>query len=346
MFNRFTSRILRIFEVCISLKEVTMNLNSTTPAQVNRRDFLKFASLMAAVLALPKDYARIISSAMATGTRLPVIWLAFQDCTADSMSFIKAAQRADPLQNGVTDPSIVDLVLDVLSVDYHETLMAPSGAQSELSLNSTLQNYPGQFVAVVEGSIPIANNGVYCTIRGRTALSIAQQVLPQARAVIALGTCAFDGGLPGALPNPTGATGVSSAIPGLTNFVALPGCPANVVNLAATIVYLLTFNTLPDRDGSGRPYFAYGKEIHEECERQHFYEAEQFVRAWGDAGHRQGWCLFQMGCRGPETKHNCPTVKWNSGTCWPVAAGHGCIGCVSPKFWDNNAPFYVPLIDD
>ena len=41
----------------------------------------------------------------------------------------------------------------------------------------------------------------------------------------------------------------------------------NVVNLTATIVHYLTFQELPPRDRLGRPYFAYGKEIHEECER-------------------------------------------------------------------------------
>jgi hydrogenase small subunit len=246
----------------------------------------------------------------------------------------------------LTDPSLIDLLLDTISVNYHETLMAPAGAMSEKSLNDTLQNYAGQYLAIVEGAIPTANNGVYCTIRGRTALSIAQQVLPGARAVIALGSCAWDGGLPAATPNLTGAVGVQSAVPGLANFVALPGCPSNVVNLAATIVHLLAFNELPSRESDGRPYFAYGQEIHEHCERHDFYEEEQFVQAWGDQGHRNGWCLFQMGCKGPETNSNCPTVKWNDGTCWPIGAGHGCVGCTSPHFWDQMTPFYQPLPDD
>lgn len=211
-------------------------------AQVGRRDFLKFCGLMAATLALPKGYTRLIANALAAPARLPVVWLEFQGCTGDTESFIRAGQRPDPLQNGVTDPAIRELLLDILSVDYHETLMVPSGAQTELSLNNALQNYPGQYVAVVEGSIPTANNGVYCTIRGRTALSIAQQVLPNARAVIGLGSCAYDGGLAAAKPNPTGAVGVQGAVPGLQKFVALPGCPSNVVNLVATIVYLLTFS--------------------------------------------------------------------------------------------------------
>lgn len=323
------------------------NFEDVVPHQgVSRRAFLKMCSLVAVTLALPMRYANTIARALAAGQRLPVVWLEFQDCTGDSESFIKAAQRSDPYDPSLTDPSIIDLLLDHISLEYHETLMAPAGAQAEASLNDVLEKYSGQFVAIVEGSIPTAENGIYCTIHGQTALSIAQQVLPEARAVIAVGACAWDGGLAAAAPNPTGAVGVSQAVPGLTNLVALPGCPANVVNMAATLVHLLTFNELPAHDSSGRPYFAYGEEIHEECERHDFYEEERFVLAWGDEGHRNGWCLFKMGCKGPETDSNCPTVKWNDGTCWPIAAGHGCIGCAAPHFWDQLPPVYTELPDD
>jgi hydrogenase small subunit len=329
-------------EVIIVSQEIK-TAASSGKTQINRRDFLKFCGLMAVALALPKSYAQTIAQALAATKRLPIIWLEFQDCTGDSESFIRASQCLDPVQTGVTDPGVVDLILSYLSVDYHETLMAPTGAQTELSLNDTLNNYPGQYVAIVEGSIPTAQNGVYCTIRGRTALSIAQQVLPNAKAVIALGSCAADGGLAAAAPNPTGAVGVAQAVPGLQKFIALPGCPANVTNLVATIVHLLTFNDLPPRDASGRPYFAYGAEIHDHCERRPFYDNGQFVLAWGDAGHRQGWCLSKMGCKGPVTEHNCPLVKWNGATSRCVASGHGCIGCASPHFWDTQSPFYKAL---
>jgi hydrogenase small subunit len=245
----------------------------------------------------------------------------------------------------VDDPGIVDLLLDVLSVDYHETLMTPAGLMAEKSRRDTLEKHPGAYIAIVEGAIPMGRNGAYCTIGGRSALDIVQEVCSQARATVALGTCAWDGGLAAARPNPTNAVGVGAAVPGLTNLVSLPGCPANVVNLVATIVYLITYDQLPPLD-NGVPRFAYSEEIHEECERHDFYENDQFVRAWGDEGHRQGWCLKLMGCKGPETDSNCPSVRWNGGTCWPVAAGHGCVGCASPHFWDQMTPFYVSDSDD
>jgi len=311
--------------------------------KISRRDFLRFCAGMAATLSLPASAIRTISQALAASTRLPVIWLEFQDCTGDSESFTRAYQHTDPIVSGAIDPSITNLLLDVISVDYHETLMAPSGTMAEKSRQDTVQNFAGQYLCVVEGSIPTGDGGVYCCIGGRTALSIVQEVTSQARATIALGTCAWDGGLAGAAPNPTGAVGVRQAVPAATNLLVLPGCPANVVNLVASIVYLLTYNTWPSHDSNGLPSFAYGEDIHDECPREDHYEEGRFVLAWGDEGHRNGWCLFKMGCRGPETRSNCPRVKWNEGVCWPIQAGHGCVGCTTSHFWDQMSPFYIPL---
>jgi hydrogenase small subunit len=302
---------------------------------VSRRQFLKFCGVMTATLALPAHYTGRVAKALLTAPRPPVVWLEFQDCTGDTESFLRTSQ-----------PGVDELLLELLSLDYHETIMVPAGRMSEKSLNDTMTNFGGQYICVVEGSIPTQAGGIHCMIRGRTALSIVQEVCSQALATIAIGTCAWDGGLAAAAPNPTGAVGVKDAVPGLRTLINLPGCPANVVNLTATIVHFLTYSEWPTTDDSGRPHFAYDEEIHEECERRRHYEAEQFVRAWGDEGHKRGWCLFQMGCKGPETHHNCPTVKWNDGTCWPVGAGHGCVGCAEGRFWDRMSPFYVPLADD
>ncbi len=302
---------------------------------ITRRQFLKFCGLMATTLALPARYAARIAQALNTAPRPPLVWLEFQDCTGDTESFLRASQ-----------PSVDDLLLEVLSLNYHETIMVPAGRMSEKSLNDTVRDFRNQYICVVEGSIPTRDGGIYCTIRGRTALSIAQEVCSNALATIAVGTCAWEGGLAAAAPNPTGAVGVKDAIPGLRNLINLPGCPANVANLTATIVHFLTFNEWPETDRLGRPRFAYGEEIHEHCERHEHYEREEFVLEWGDQRHRQGWCLFQMGCKGPETHHNCPSVKWNDGTSWPVGAGHGCLGCSEQRFWDRLSPFYIPLEDD
>ena len=322
-------------------------LENLETKKVSRRDFIKFCGLMAGVLALPISYREVIAQALsAATTRLPVVWIEFQGCTGDTESFSRAISRPDPIQAGKTDPGILDLLLDFISLEFTETLMAPSGFAAEKSLDDTISKYKGNYICVIEGAIPTGSNGIFCTMGGKTALSIAQNAITNAKAVVAMGSCAYNGGLPAAAPNPTGAKGVAGAFPSAPNLLALPGCPANVVNLVAALVYFLTFQRWPDRDTKNRPYFAYGSEIHENCERNHFFEADQFVQSWGDAGHRAGWCLFKMGCKGPATAHNCYKVLWNDGTSWPIGSGHGCVGCAADVFWDRAGGFYTPLPDD
>lgn len=302
---------------------------------ISRRKFLSFCGFIAAAMAMPAAHKMRIAEALAAAQRLPVVWLAFQDCTADTESFLRSG-----------NPTVSSILLDLISLDYHETLMAASGKQAEQSLQDTVSRFPGQYVAVVEGAIPTGAGGYYCTVGGRSALGIAREVCGSALATIAVGACAWDGGWPGAVPNPTQAVGVKDAVPGIRNFIALPGCPMNIVNFTATLVHYFTYGAWPETDALGQPLFAYGDKIHGKCERKEHYDDKEFVLEWGDQGHRDGWCLYRMGCRGPKTKSNCPKVKWNDGVNWPIGAGHGCIGCTNPRFWDAMSPFYTPLPGD
>ena len=326
---------------------------------VSRRGFLKFCALMTATLALPAAegprIARALGlsditasdlkvlgasgapqiarqSAVAAATRPPLVWLEFQGCTGDTESFLHAF-----------NPSVSQILLETLSVNYHETLMVPSGKLATKGLEDTIAQYPGQYLVVVEGSIPHGLNSPYCVIGGRSAEQIVTEACSKAAAVITTGTCSSWGGIAAATPNPTNAAGVKQLLPGLKNHLSLPGCPMNVVNLTATIVYYLTYGKLPDLDDQDRPLFAYGDLIHDTCPRREHYDKREFVEAWGDEHHQAGWCLFKMGCRGPETKSNCAIVKWNEGTNWPIGAGHGCIGCTGANFWDAETPFYQHL---
>ena len=83
---------------------------------ITRRDFMKFCGVMAGALALPKSTADLIARALKSPKRLPVIWLELQDCAGCSEAFLRTPT-----------PTVGELVLDVLSVDYHETIMAASG---------------------------------------------------------------------------------------------------------------------------------------------------------------------------------------------------------------------------
>jgi hydrogenase small subunit len=294
---------------------------------ISRRDFMKFCAVMAGTLALPASFAPKIARALEAAKRPAVVWLELQDCAGCTESLLRANR-----------PTVAEIVLDTLSLNYHETIMAPSGKRAEKSLTDTVAE--GGYLTIVEGAIPIGDDGIYCCIGGRTALDIVREVAGRSAAVITVGACAFYGGWPATTPNPTGAKGVKDVVSGVP-ILNLPGCPFNVDNLTATVVHYLTFGSLPAVDDLGRPLFAYGRRIHDNCERRGHFDAGEFVQAWGDEGHRNGWCLYQMGCKGPVAFHNCPTLRWNEGTSWPVGAGHGCIACAAPDFWEP--PVYQPV---
>jgi len=252
----------------------------TTESQggVSRRDFLKFCSLMTGVLALPRSYMRVIENALETKQRLPVIWLEMQDCAGCTEALLRATQ-----------PTVGQLVLDVLSVDYHETIMAASGNLAEEAKQATID--AGGYLLVVEGSIPVGDGEFYCTIGGKSSLQLLNEAAANAEAVVAVGNCAAFGGWPYATPNPTNASFVSEIIKDKP-VMNLPGCPYNPVNLTAAVVHFLTFGELPAMDDLHRPLFAYGALIHDNCPRRGHFDAGEFVVAWGDEGHKKGWCLY------------------------------------------------------
>ncbi|NPV09569.1 MAG: hydrogenase small subunit [Anaerolineae bacterium] len=300
---------------------------------VSRRDFLRFCTAMAAALALPSESAAQIAETLSAAERLPVVWLHGQECTGDDESVLRAS-----------DPDISDILLNVISMEYMGTIMADAGHHAEARLEAALERYAGRYLVVQEGSVPTGANAYYCTVAGRTSEQILRQTAANAAGIICTGACASWGGWPASRPNPTGARPVYQIISDKP-IINLTGCPHNGQVFAATIVHYLTFGRFPDTDALGRPLFAHGKRIHDNCERRAHFDAGQFVENWGDEGHRNGWCLYKMGCKGPQAFYNCPVIRWNDGTSWPVMSGHGCIACASFNFWDDMTPFYRRLPD-
>ncbi|MEJ2543152.1 MAG: hydrogenase small subunit [Calditrichaceae bacterium] len=284
---------------------------------VSRRDFLKFCTAMTASMGLPLGMANLVAQTIQNPQRPPVIWLHFQECTGCTESLLRA-----------THPTIESLVLDIISVDYSETLMVAAGHQAEEAMKKSMEANEGKFILVVEGSVPTKDNGIYCMIGGRTALDILNDVAPKAGAVVAIGSCASWGGVQSSDPNPTGAKGIHEVITDIP-VINLPGCPASPYNLLSTVIYYLTLGKLPELDKKNRPLFCYGRLVHENCERRPHFDAGRFVNEFGDYGHRNGWCLYKIGCKGPETHANCPIQLYGDvgSDAWPVGTGHPCFGC-------------------
>lgn len=300
---------------------------------VSRRDFLAWCAEMTAILGLSSAVTPRVAEALTVQKRPTVIWLQLQECTGCVESVLRSEA-----------PTIGDLVLDVVSLDYQHTLMAAAGHQAEAALQKSMQANHGQYLLVVTGSVPLNDGGIYLTIGGRTAKEILEEAGRGAKAVIAVGACAHWGSVQAAKPNPTGAVGVSEVLKGRP-VVNIAGCPPIADVVTATVVHYLTFGRLPATDYDGRPLFAYGARIHDQCNRRANFDAGQFVERFDDDAARKGWCLYHVGCKGPETFSPCPIFLWNDKTSWPIGAGHPCLGCTERHFWDTMTPFYGRLPD-
>ena len=283
---------------------------------ISRRSFMQLCAAMAATMGLPTGADAAIAAAVAGKKRPSVIWLHFQECTGCTESLLRAEH-----------PTLEKLILDVISLDYHETLFAAAGHQAEAARRAAMKANKGKYLLVVEGAIPTKNNGIYCKIGGQTAMDMLKECAADAAAVVAIGSCSSWGGMPSTPPNPTGASSAGEVLGKV--IPNIPGCPPNPYNFLSTVVHFLTFGKLPDVDHLGRPKFAYSRLIHENCERRAHFDAGRFAMEFGDAGHRQGYCLYKLGCKGPETYANCPSILFGDvgNASWPVGTGHPCIGC-------------------
>lgn len=303
-----------------------------TSQGVSRRDFIKWTSLTTAMLMLPPIFKPLVARAAEQFSRLPVIWLHFAECTGCSEAFLRTSY-----------PNVDSILLDTISLEYHETLMAAAGHQAEQNLEKALTDFNGKFICVIEGALPRGLDGKYLTLgpKGKTGIALAKEVTSKAAAVICIGSCSSFGNVQAAKPNPTDAAGIGEAL-GIKT-VNIAGCPPNPANFVGTVLHYLMFGGLPALDSLGRPVWAYGTRIHDYCERRPHYDAAEYVEEWGDAGAAKGWCLYKRGCKGPYTFANCGKVRFNDAVSWPIMAGHGCMGCTEPAFWDTMAPLEKPI---
>lgn len=300
--------------------------------ELTRRDFLKICTIVTATMGLPFSMVDKVEAALKKGPKPTVVWLHLMECTGCTESLLRSSH-----------PPLGRFLLEIVNLEYHETIMAAAGHQAEEVLYEVIKTYKGEYICVVEGAVSTKDGGIYCKIGGRTALEILKEVARDAKLVINMGTCSAFGGVQAAKPNPTGAVGVPEVI-GKDKVINIPGCPPNPYNFFATVSYILTFGRLPELDKLRRPKFAYGRLIHDHCERRPHFDEGRFAETFGDEGHREGYCLYKVGCRGPIVYANCGIIKFCDVGAWPVGAGHGCMGCTEPNFWDEMTPFYKPIM--
>lgn len=292
---------------------------------ISRRDFMKYCATTAAVLGLSElEFAAKVSEVLAASGKKPsVIWLEGQDCAGCSISFA-----------GSLYPSIASMLLERVSLRYHEAIMAASGHVAEAAYEEAVKE--GGYVLCVEGSIPTADDR-FCMVGGRPFREIVEEAGANAAAIIAVGACATYGGIPAA--GPTGAVGVNKII---TNkpVINISTCPVHSDHLTGTVLYYLTTKKVPPLDKQGRPKMYFGELVHDNCRRRSYFDNYIFLNDWNDP-EQKNWCLYEKGCKGPDTYSDCPVRRWNDGLNFCIDCGAGCMGCAEPEFYEGMAPLYT-----
>lgn len=306
---------------------------------ITRRDFLKICGALGVVIGAGRLAGPEVAAALEQLAKRPsVVWSQFQECTGCSINLLQAR-----------NPNPAQLILQMISLDYMEPVMAASGHQAEAVLDEAVAR--GGFYYVCEGAI--ATGMPYAmTIAGKTSMDIVKEIYPRAKATLAIGSCACYGNIQAADPNPTGAKGIGDFLRSDeggfpdAQVVNISRCPGQAEDLLATLLYIIDKGEAPELDAIGRPTFLYGDLIHDKCERRKHFDNGEFVYAFGDEGARKGWCWAMVGCRGPVAYAPCPTNKWNGGLSWCIENGP-CTGCSEPEFWDKLTPFYdrSPAVD-
>jgi hydrogenase small subunit len=301
----------------------------------SRRNFLKTLTGTAAGIGISQVFNPALVSALEKALeKHPVLWIQGQGCTGCSVSILNSV-----------DPSIADVLLKVISLEFLPTVMASEGQTAMENLYHIAEAYKGKFSLVVEGAIPVAADGKYCIVgeydhKEVTMVDVVKELGAKAGSILAVGTCAAYGGIPAAKGGVTGATGVMPFLKdnGIkTPVVNIPGCPSHPDWIVGSIVHLLT-KGIPELDSDGRPTIFFGENIHDNCPRLEQYEADQLSEIISDP---KG-CRMDLGCKGPDTNADCYQRKWNSGLNWCVD-NSVCIGCVEPGFPDSSSPFYEPI---
>lgn len=329
-----------------------MNAESILESRgVTRRSFMKLCAGVAAAaglsqLAIPRIAEAIEESVIGatSGDLYPVIWIEGASCTGCTESFAQ-----------IETPDVASVVLDIISLNYSETLSAAAGYSVEEAKAQTIA--AGNYILIYEGAVLENWGGEALRAAGETGIESLVHAAEGANAVVAVGSCAVNGGWMAAAPNPSGAIGVQQCLKneGIdTPVINIPGCPVNpewVMGVLVDVV-LLKDPSLIKLNSFSEPAALFDQTIHDNCERRGHFENGEFVYEFGSEEEAKGYCLYPLGCRGPQTKALCGVTLWNNRRSWCVQAGSPCIGCCEANpnnpgdnWVEVNAPFYKRFRD-
>ena len=291
---------------------------------VSRRSFMKLCGTLAVMVGLGEAAAPRVAQALeesvigaSQGDLYPVIWIEGASCTGCTEAFAQ-----------IDAPDPASIVLEMISLNYSETLSAAAGWSMEEAKEQTIA--AGNYILIYEGAVLNGWDGNALRIAGKTGNEHLIEAAEKANAVVALGSCAVNGGWMAAHPIPSNAQGVQQFLKAQgieTPVINVPGCPPNPEWLCAILVEVLLLNKLPELNAENKPAQIFGQTVHDNCQRRGHFENGEFVYQFGSPEEAKGYCLYPLGCRGPQTKANCGVVRYNHRRSWCIEAGAPCIGC-------------------
>lgn len=254
--------------------------------------------------------------------KINAVWLEATGCSGNIISLLNA-----------TDPDVVYFLREMVNLTYNNSIMAEEG---EAAFEEFLRTLETEFILLVDGAIALRKNGNYNIVakyKGQeiTALDAVKLAGLKAKYVLAVGTCASSGGISAARPNPSQSVSISKVLD--REVINLPGCPSNPNWVIGTVAHII-LRGKPELDNLNRPILFYGVTIHDRCPRRSFFDNGIFAKKLGEES-----CMFKLGCRGPVTRTDCPTRKWNGRVNWPIGDNTPCIGCANFAFPDGMEPF-------
>jgi [NiFe] hydrogenase small subunit len=132
---------------------------------------MKFCTFLTATMGLSSSFVPKVAEVFAAPKqRPPVIWLHFAECTGCSESLLRSMY-----------PWIDELVLEILSVEYHETIMAAAGHQAEENLHEAVKNTPASSSACVKAPLPPSTTAVTARSPGKSFLESPRTWFPKPR---------------------------------------------------------------------------------------------------------------------------------------------------------------------
>lgn len=275
-----------------------------------------------------------------TGERPPVIWLQGQGCTGCSVSLL----------NNV-NPSIADVLLKIISLEYHPTVMGGEGHDAYTHMLNIAKNFKGKFFLAIEGSIrwPRMVATAWWPKRAtprspwptwsKSWLPMPPPCWPWVPALPTAASPAAKGSVTEAMG--TGAMLKQAGIK--TPVVNIPGCPPQPDWIVGTIA--LALQKIKEKgleaglaevvsllDSEGRPLPFYGRNVHENCPYLGKYDEGKFSATFTE----KDGCRYDLAARAPVRTATRLNVNGTASTgAWPTPSASA---APSPRSPTDRAP--------